>query len=480
MENVIMDNHEFFMETYKPFDEYLKKHKYDPKTNTIEIDGKRESIQSNLSTKERNRINKYLRENDYDPKTETIATDSIDPTTNKKRRVKLDIKSNTRGIGPYYNNGVIHGPTSLLSKKPNVSNFVMKHEEGHFDDRQNQNDINDLEKKISSIKEKIYEAYPDEKKKLYKELNKYERQLKTAKSHKNDIDDIKDKAFSFNQKQYEESNVRQNERHDISPSENYADYYGAKYNKSSNKKDKEILGTLNNIRHKHGKTKLKANIQKIIDEKDIIALTKLFANNFYSKRSAMEKSGCLKELNISYDDLEKYYNLIELIESRDKERHWHESKVKQTIEKDIRNKYESKLKELHEQQDELWFTMTKEEELKSKEINDEIKALDGQIKEEVDKSMEDFRKSDDEYKKLSNQIEDLKHKTDAMNPVKNISSNQMRKAVIKANEYISSCGSKSRQDFVNSINEMYLSNIITESEYIQLQERIQILTERSE
>ena len=31
-----------------------------------------------------------------------------------------------------------------------------------------------------------------------------------------------------------------------------------------------------------------------------------------------------------------------------------------------------------------------------------------------------------------------------------------------------------------TINEMYLSNIITESEYIQLQERIQILTERSE
>lgn len=478
-----MDNHEFFVETYKPFDEYLKKHKYDPKTNTIEIDGKRESIRTDFSPKERNRINKFLRENDYDPKTETIRTDSIDPRDpSKTRRVKFDMRSNTGGRGPNYNHNdkVINQTVTTISKKPSSSNSILKHEEGHFDDRQNQNDINDLEKKISSIKEKIYEAYPDEKKRLYKELNKYERQLKTAKSHKNDIDDIKDKAFSFNQKQYEESNVRQNERHDISPSENYADYYGAKYNKSSNKKDKEILGTLNNIRHKHGKTKLKANIQKIIDEKDIIALTKLFANNFYSKRSAMEKSGCLKELNISYDDLEKYYNLIELIESIDKQRHWHESRVKQTIEKDIRNKYESKLKELHEQQDELWFTMTKEEELKSKEINDEIKALDGQIKEEVDKSMEDFRKSDDEYKKLSNQIEDLKHKTDAMNPVKNISSNQMRKAVIKANEYISSCGSKSRQDFVNSINEMYLSNIITESEYVQLQERIQILTERSE
>ena len=80
-----------------PYDDYLKKHKYDPKTNTIEDPdepGRRVSAGHIGSNKERNRMNKFLRENGYDPKTETIQTDLDDPKNpGAKKRLKFGINS---------------------------------------------------------------------------------------------------------------------------------------------------------------------------------------------------------------------------------------------------------------------------------------------------------------------------------------------------------------------------------------------------
>lgn len=69
-----------------PYDAYLKAHQYDPKTNTLIIDGKRVSAGKVGSKKQRNRMNAFLKRNGYDPKTETIETDMVDEN-GKRRRV---------------------------------------------------------------------------------------------------------------------------------------------------------------------------------------------------------------------------------------------------------------------------------------------------------------------------------------------------------------------------------------------------------
>ena len=135
------DELEFFDETEKPFDDYLKKHNYDPKTNTIEIDGERRNAGAVPSTKERNRINKFLRENKYDPKTETYESD-IKNKNGKLERIKLNIVPNTNeyaNLHTYIRNSrtgeLIDDNISLTQKtlkgKPVKSNQSLKHEEGH-------------------------------------------------------------------------------------------------------------------------------------------------------------------------------------------------------------------------------------------------------------------------------------------------------------------------------------------------------------
>lgn len=79
------DESEVFEETYKPYDEWLRLHKYDPQTNTVIVNGRKTHIGEKGSKKERNRINKFLRENDFDPKTETIATTDEDGNPVRRR-----------------------------------------------------------------------------------------------------------------------------------------------------------------------------------------------------------------------------------------------------------------------------------------------------------------------------------------------------------------------------------------------------------
>ena len=139
---------------YGPYDEYLKRHNYDPKTNSIEDPnnpGRRVNAGRIGSNKERNRMNKFLRENGYDPKTETILTDINDKKNpGQKKRAKFGINSAIGNAGgdmtmpPAYSrfdNADDYtddtGPGIAMSKstmqqKPGQSNYILKHEEGHM------------------------------------------------------------------------------------------------------------------------------------------------------------------------------------------------------------------------------------------------------------------------------------------------------------------------------------------------------------
>ena len=446
------------METYKPFDEYLKKHKYDPKTNTIEINGKRQSVKTDFSPKEMNRINKYLRENDYDPKTETIATDSIDPTTNKKRRVKLNM---TTPVPSHisYNHGkkVINGPTSLLSKKPNVSNFIMKHEEGHMDDNYTSDVVGNLKGKIGQLKEDLYKASPDEKKKIYDEINKYEKQLKAAESHKKEIDSIKDRSGEFTDKQINEGNTRRRRGsyqldHDIEDIENYADTYATR-NTKYNKKNNDIFRLAQSSHDDQRKRQYSEDTTRLIADKDVKGLLDLF-KDFYAQGQAMEKSGCLKELNITYDDLYKYINLLNVIDYKKKQLHDYESKIKNDIKVECEKPYKEKLNSLESSRD--WMLFDDEDQVDKDAIEKEMQEIHNKIDQDVQNKLNNLAEEDSRYNKMKNGLSESIKKAEQINPVKNISNSQMKRAVIKAREYIRNSGAKSRRDFVNSIKESCL------------------------
>ena len=153
---ILLDSYgdEFIEETAKPYDDYLRKYGYDPKTNSIEDPtkpGKRVNAGRIGSKKERNRMNKFLRENGYDPKTETILTDINDKNNpGQKRRVKFGINSAIGNAGakmtmpPAYSRvddvddytddteSGIAMSKSTMQQKPGQSNYILKHEEGHM------------------------------------------------------------------------------------------------------------------------------------------------------------------------------------------------------------------------------------------------------------------------------------------------------------------------------------------------------------
>ena len=201
---------EFVEETEKPYDKYLKLHKYDPKTNTIEIDGERVNAGAKGSNKERNRMNKILRENDYDPKSGTYKSDikTKNPSTGKmeNQRVKLNFDTRNptwtdsmrnRGGGVDFEDSNINIQPKDLRKKPKDAGSTLKHEEGHLRDNNDQ-DIshNNRSKEIRDIK--------DEAERVNKE-------------------DFKDLKYSRSNRQM---------RHANDPDEKYADLYSELHNKS--------------------------------------------------------------------------------------------------------------------------------------------------------------------------------------------------------------------------------------------------------
>lgn len=201
---------EFVEETEKPYDKYLKLHNYDPKTNTIEIDGKRVNAGSRGSNKDRNRMNKILRENDYDPKSGTYKSDIKvkNPKTGKveNQRVKLNFDAHRPTQAASYKNahadGVNFYKTNInvapkdLAKKPKDAGSTLKHEEGHI------NDHND-------------EYLPG--------LNRSE-----------EIKGIKAEAKRVNKEDFKNlkySNKNLQMQHANDPEEKYADLYGELHNK---------------------------------------------------------------------------------------------------------------------------------------------------------------------------------------------------------------------------------------------------------
>lgn len=200
---------EFVEETEKPYDKYLKLHNYDPKTNTVEIDGKRVNAGArNISSKERNRMNKILRENDYDPKTSTYKSDIKvkDPKTGemKNQRIKLnfDTHGSTHATTTKTPNGMSWDKTHInmepkdLRKKPKESESSLKHEEGHV------NHNNDQEWRGENKSKEI-------------------RDIK-AEAERANKEDFKNLRYSKNNPQMQHAN---------DPEEKYADLYGELNNK---------------------------------------------------------------------------------------------------------------------------------------------------------------------------------------------------------------------------------------------------------
>lgn len=200
---------EFVEETEKPYDKYLKLHKYDPKTNTVEIDGKRVNAGArNISSKERNRMNKILRENDYDPKTSTYKSDIKvkDPKTGemKNQRIKLnfDTRKPTQSTsarspkGPVWDMTHINVQPKDLRRKPKESGSSLGHEEGHI--------VDDNDKSM------------------------------TGENKSKEIRDIKDEAKRVNKEDFKDlkySDKNEQMQHANDPGEKYADLYGELHNK---------------------------------------------------------------------------------------------------------------------------------------------------------------------------------------------------------------------------------------------------------
>lgn len=200
---------EFVEETEKPYDKYLKLHNYDPKTNTVEIDGKRVNAGArNISSKERNRMNKILRENDYDPKTSTYKSDIKvkDPKTgkmeNKRVKMNFDTRKPTAATGAMTRNGLAWNDSHInvqpadMRKKPKDSGSTLKHEEGHLHDYNDQHlSGENRSKEIKDLKDEI------------------------IKTNDRDFKDLK----------YSDRNAQM--RHAKDPDEKYADLYGELHNK---------------------------------------------------------------------------------------------------------------------------------------------------------------------------------------------------------------------------------------------------------
>jgi len=483
---LIMDNDEFFMETYKPFDEYLKKHKYDPKTNTIEIDGKREPIKTKMSNKEMNRLNKFLRENKYDPKTETILTDVDSGTSDAKKRVKFTMNSFSQDTkGAHYNlSGEINIPIKNIAGKPSSSNQVFKHEEGHFNDFTKGFDIIDAKHEIAKLEidlkyGKAFGKSEVELKKLKDQLAIAKRRYQKLQMQKDHIEDIQKKAKEFNENQDYEGFVKKrrgdyNFDHDITPFENYADYYGTKHNKYGDK-TKNVAGNLFNDCETHKKKdwidKWSETDQFSGDDALAVyhSIRDIFKKSFSYPDDAMENAGVFKALGIDSDDIGGY----ELMYSNNRKKL-----------KELRNK-ETQLKEDLKKEFPRYAEYTN---IKDKIKN--AKSFEERSKLELDPKwmdlqfeLDDFIEEHPSYKKNEDDMKNVRAK---LNKIKtkfsNVTDDKIKEAKRKAAAYLrcSYTGTMSRQKFVNSINEMYIDNIITESEYIQLQERIQILTERSE
>ena len=432
--SVLMSNEEFFttyhdnkndvdlmsqsiQETYKPYDEYLKKHKYDPESNTIEIDGKRYPAGNKTSNKYRNRINKFLRENDYDPDTETIATNIKDHDTGKNRRIKFNINiDNGKYVGPGYakfentpdgEKQSISMSTKTISKKPNISNFTYKHEEGHSNEfyqgleyRRLKNEIKELEEQPQS-KERD-ELLAEKKNKLDSILNYYSKEIDSVR------DDYEDRIRTA---QILGSTPINN--HASDSSEGYADYYGTKHNKYGDPR-RNINSTLSSLEAEQV-NKIKSNTRKEL-EKDPSKIVDI-------KRKIYNKSS--REIN-----MDRYMDDIGLTD-KEKEAIKAIDKVMPDIKKsgDIKRRIEKKIKNNEQKLKDPSLTPEKREAL----INN-IETLKSTLR-KLNILRDPLRKRNDES---------LKNVGDTNDPIKHLSNVD---ALMRVNDNVKE--SRTRSNFIN-------------------------------
>lgn len=148
------DDLQFIEETYKPYDEFLKKYNYDPSSNTIVVNGRRANAGKIGSKKERNRINAFLRRHKFDPETGTIEipTDDVhNPTTRVRLNPGVIIHpgglSNDTAIGSTVDSAgdMINGVFRLKKQGPGSHynpDGTMSVDQSYIDD--DVNNINDL------------------------------------------------------------------------------------------------------------------------------------------------------------------------------------------------------------------------------------------------------------------------------------------------------------------------------------------------
>lgn len=154
--NEFDDGDDVVEETERPYDDYLRLHNYDPKSNTVEIDGRRINAgKQPSSSKERNRMNKFLRENKYNPKDGTIQTTMQNADGSYIRRPftmnylpEGFLPGKSRPFASTHNrydddirNEEINFDNRYLYANPQISNRTLNHEVGHGAAQRIQDDI---------------------------------------------------------------------------------------------------------------------------------------------------------------------------------------------------------------------------------------------------------------------------------------------------------------------------------------------------
>ena len=347
---------EFVEETEKPYDKYLKLHNYDPKTNTVEIDGKRVNAGArNISSKERNRLNKVLRENDYDPKTSTYKSDIKvkNPETgnveNKRVKMSFDTRKPTAatasmtGKGLKWDDSHINVQPMDFRKKPKDAGSTLKHEEGHLHDFNDQNlsdenrskDIRDLKDKIKEVNEKDFKDL---------KYSKWNAQM----AHAND------------------------------PNEKYADLYGELHNKQG-----------------FGGTKTSLSRYKS-EYKDAPEETKKKYTNKLDKIEEKHAKGADKDKII--DDLMGYDDNYQYLLGKKKDSEERVSRFEKRLEMSPEDRLENMLGYSPEEIEDLKKSGKFEDTLKAEKVDDEF--LKGRMK----KNSDDASKYNEELKAYSKEL----------------------------------------------------------------------------
>lgn len=109
------------------------------------------------------RAKEFLRRHKYDPKTKTIESDIIDKKTGKKKRIKLDVSSYLNIVAgnrlqgfkcSKIAGGKICIPYQTMIRDKNIADAVLKHEEGHKKQDVDPTEFDKMKKEIQDMLDK--------------------------------------------------------------------------------------------------------------------------------------------------------------------------------------------------------------------------------------------------------------------------------------------------------------------------------------